>query len=163
METDKIKADDTGELYHVDGEDVPTTVIAWYCGMIDTNDFISDFFDVKSKPSLDEMIQNVDCAAKNKPLEAQVKVIITTTNDFGEEVELTTHYFDTMEDAEDFVLEHEQDFADDPEIYCVHIDYPKDFEDTKPSLTDQIQSATSRVGKNHSSDKTPVKDFSNAR
>lgn len=42
-ETDKILVEQDGGLAHVDGDDFFVSAIEWYCGMMDTKDFISDF------------------------------------------------------------------------------------------------------------------------
>jgi hypothetical protein len=49
------------------------------------------------------------------------KVVITTLNEFSEEVEKEIINFNSPETAQDFMDEHEQDFHDDPEIYAVYI------------------------------------------
>lgn len=51
----------------------------------------------------------------------KVKIIMVTLDELGEEKEETIKECDTKEEAEDFVSEHEQDFADNPEIYYVYI------------------------------------------
>lgn len=51
----------------------------------------------------------------------KAKVIVTTLNEFGEEVEKIIKRFDTKKEAEDFVLEHEQEYTDNPEIYSVYV------------------------------------------
>lgn len=51
----------------------------------------------------------------------KAKVIITTLNEFSEEVEKIIKQFNTKEEAEDFILEHEQEYTDNPEIYSVYI------------------------------------------
>ena len=53
----------------------------------------------------------------------QTKVIAMSRNEMGEEVPLRTWLFETPEEARRFIAEHEQDFADDPEIYAIYIKY----------------------------------------
>lgn len=50
------------------------------------------------------------------------KVIITTLNEFNEEVKKDVIWFDSPEAAQDFMDEHEQDFHDDSEIYAVYVE-----------------------------------------
>ena len=53
----------------------------------------------------------------------QTKVEAVSRNEAGGEVSLRTWLFETPEEARRFVTEHEQDFADDPEIYAIYIKY----------------------------------------
>lgn len=50
------------------------------------------------------------------------KVIVTILNEFGEEKERVIKQCNTREEAEDFVLEHEQEYTDNPEIYSIYIE-----------------------------------------
>ena len=52
----------------------------------------------------------------------KVNIVITTLDEFGEETEMLIRPCKDVAEAEQFVLEHEQDFADDPEIYAVYIE-----------------------------------------
>lgn len=52
----------------------------------------------------------------------EVKVIIITLDEFGDEIEEIITVCDTKEEAEDFVLEHEQEYTDNPNIYSVYIE-----------------------------------------
>lgn len=52
----------------------------------------------------------------------KIKVIMTTVNEFGDKKDKIIKNFKKPGDAENFVLEHEQDYADNPEIYCVSIE-----------------------------------------
>ncbi len=52
----------------------------------------------------------------------KTKIIIITLDEFGEETEEIIKECDTKEEAEDFVSEHEQDFADNSEIYAIYIE-----------------------------------------
>lgn len=49
------------------------------------------------------------------------KVVITALDKLDEEVEISVRQFNSYEAAVDYVECHEQDFADDPEIYAVYI------------------------------------------
>jgi hypothetical protein len=50
------------------------------------------------------------------------RVVITTLNEFNEEVEKEVIVFGSREAARDFINEHIQDFHDDPEVYAVYIE-----------------------------------------
>lgn len=51
-----------------------------------------------------------------------VKLIATKLNEFGEEVEIgTLREFNTVEEAKEYIIDHMQIIADDPEIYAVYI------------------------------------------
>lgn len=49
------------------------------------------------------------------------EVVLTTQNEIGEEVLMKTFAFDSKPEARLFIDEHDQEFADDPEIYAVYI------------------------------------------
>lgn len=51
----------------------------------------------------------------------KVKIIMVILDELGKEKENVIKECDTREEAEIFVEEHEQDFADNPEIYYVYI------------------------------------------
>ena len=51
-----------------------------------------------------------------------VKVIMSTLNESGEEKEKVIKRCKSVEEAEQFVLEHEQEFADDIECYTIDIE-----------------------------------------
>lgn len=48
------------------------------------------------------------------------KITFTYLDEFGEEKIKCVKYFETDTEADDFLCEHEQDFADNPEIYAVY-------------------------------------------
>lgn len=50
------------------------------------------------------------------------RVVITTLNEFGEEIEKEVIVFDSRETAQDFINEHTQDFHDDPEVCAIYIE-----------------------------------------
>lgn len=51
----------------------------------------------------------------------KVEIIMVTLDEFGEEKEKVIKECDTKEEAENFVLEHEQEYTDNPEVYSVYI------------------------------------------
>ena len=51
-----------------------------------------------------------------------VKIIMSTLNEFGEEKEKVIKRCKTVEEAEQFVAKHEQEFADDTECYTINIE-----------------------------------------
>lgn len=51
----------------------------------------------------------------------KTKVIVASLDEFGDEVEKIIKQFDTKEEAEKFVLEHEQEYTDNPEIYSIYV------------------------------------------
>ena len=52
----------------------------------------------------------------------ETKIIITTLDEFGEEKEMKVLQFITTEELKEYLEEHEQDFADNPDIYAVYVD-----------------------------------------
>ena len=52
---------------------------------------------------------------------SKVKIIMVTLDEFGEEKEKIIKECNTKEEAEDFVLEHEQEYTDNPEVYSIYI------------------------------------------
>ena len=51
----------------------------------------------------------------------EAKVLITTLDEFGREKELKSLRFITTEELNKYLEEHEQDFADNPDIYAVYV------------------------------------------
>ena len=50
------------------------------------------------------------------------KVVVTTLDEFGKEKDLFVKWFKTKEEAEDYAFAHEQEYSDNPEVYCVYIE-----------------------------------------
>jgi hypothetical protein len=48
------------------------------------------------------------------------KIIATYLDANGEEQEYFVRLFETPSEADDFIDEHKQDFADDPDIYAIY-------------------------------------------
>ena len=51
----------------------------------------------------------------------EVKIIMVTRDEFGEEKEKVIKRCKNIKEAERFILEYEQDFADNPEVYYIGI------------------------------------------
>ncbi len=49
-----------------------------------------------------------------------VKITATHLDELGEEKPLFTRIFKTTTEADDYMDEHEQDFADEPSIYAIY-------------------------------------------
>jgi hypothetical protein len=49
-----------------------------------------------------------------------IKIIATSLDENGEEQVKFTRLFEMPTEADDFIDAHEQDFADDPEIYAIY-------------------------------------------
>lgn len=50
------------------------------------------------------------------------KIIITTLDEFGEEKEMKVLQFNTTEKLNIYLEEHEQEFADNLDIYAVYVE-----------------------------------------
>jgi hypothetical protein len=51
----------------------------------------------------------------------KTKIIITTLDEFGEEKGMKVLQFITTEELNKYLEEHEQEFADNPDIYAVYV------------------------------------------